>query len=173
MAKDPAFLFYPGDWLTDPQLSLCTPATRGVWIDLLCAIHKLDRGGELCGTPEQLARIARCSPVELGIALTELQTTGTADVSERNGAVRIVSRRMYRDAKLREEWRLQKQRQRRPQDVRNNSPGCPASLSSSLSSSSSISNARAQSSREAKNGKCSPREMAEAALEIVKNRGGK
>jgi hypothetical protein len=144
MAKDPAFLFYPGDWLTDPQLSLCTPATRGVWIDLLCAIHKLDRGGELCGTPEQLARIARCSPVELGIALTELQTTGTADVSERNGAVRILSRRMSRDAKKREEWRLQKQRQRRPEDVRYPSGDCPGPLS--ISSSISVPSARAPSS---------------------------
>jgi hypothetical protein len=114
MAKaPPSFQFYPGDWLRDPELSLCRPATRGVWIDLLCAIHQLDRSGELRGTTEQLARIARCRTEELADALTDLQTTGTADVRERNGIVTVTSRRMKRDANERRKWRDQKQTQRK------------------------------------------------------------
>ena len=119
--------------MTDPCLSLCTPATRGVWIDLLCAIHKLDRSGELCGTPEQLARIARCRTEEIADALTELRTTGTADVTERNGIVYVLSRRMKRDAKLREQWRIQKINQRSPQNVRQVSGRSPPVSSSSSS----------------------------------------
>lgn len=132
--KLPAFMFYPGDWLTDPALSLCTPATRGVWIDLLCAIHKLNRGGELRGTTEQLARIARCLPVQLIEALTDLQATGTADVSERNGVFTILSRRMARDAKEREQWRLRQQKRRGFNNVTLSSRGSPAvsSYSSSI-----------------------------------------
>lgn len=92
--KLPYFPFYPGDWLKDPQLTLCCAATRGIWIDLICAMHELDRVGELRGTAEQLARTARCLPVELVLALNELRDTKAADVSERNGVWVVVNRRM-------------------------------------------------------------------------------
>ena len=55
--------------MKDPAISLCTPATRGVWIDLLCAMHELGRSGELRGTTDQIARVARCSTAELAQAL--------------------------------------------------------------------------------------------------------
>jgi len=95
MAKKlPYFPFYTGDWLKDDALTLCAPATRGVWIDLLARMHERDRSGELCGTADQLARAARCSTVEFVHAATDLQTTGTADVIERNGTFIIRNRRM-------------------------------------------------------------------------------
>ncbi len=93
--------FFVDDWLSDQDLSLCMPATRGVWMDLLCAMHKAGRSGELRGTYEQLARIARCSTAELALALTDLQTTVTAVISERNGVVTIVNRRMKTDSEKR------------------------------------------------------------------------
>lgn len=99
--KYPWIQFFTGDWLKDPALSICSPATRGVWIDLLCAMHELDRAGELRGTPEQLARVARCLPAEVAHALTELQTTGAAEVTERNGVVTVVNRRMKKESKNR------------------------------------------------------------------------
>lgn len=83
--------------MKDPALALCTPATRGVWIDLLCAMHELDRSGELRGTTDQLARVARCSTVDLAHALTEFQATGAADVTERSGIVTVICRRMKRE----------------------------------------------------------------------------
>lgn len=95
--KLPWFHFFTGDWLKDPALSLCSPATRGVWIDLICAMHELGRVGELRGTTEQLARLARCQPAELESALTELQTTGAADVTERNKIVTVENRRMKKE----------------------------------------------------------------------------
>ncbi|MBN2243858.1 MAG: hypothetical protein JW793_14325 [Acidobacteria bacterium] len=124
MSKLPSFQFDPDDWLTDPCLSLCKPATRGVWIDLLCAIRKLGLAGQLCGTTEQLARIARCQPAELADALTDLQATGAADVSERNGIATVVSRRMKREAKEREMWRLRQSRKRAHADVTDMSRPC-------------------------------------------------
>lgn len=95
--KYPWLQFFPGDWLKDPKLSFCSPATRGVWIDLICAMHEFDRSGELRGSHEQLARIARCHSVEIAQALTELQTTGAADVTERNGIVTVTNRRMKKE----------------------------------------------------------------------------
>lgn len=104
--KLPWFKFFPSWWTSDTELSKCTPATRGVWIDLLCAMHQSGRSGELSGTTDQIARLARCSTVELTQALTELQTTGTADVTFRNNNVTVINRLMKREAKDRKDTAL-------------------------------------------------------------------
>lgn len=83
--------------MKDPALTLCAPATRGVWIDLLSAMHEAGRLGELTGTAEQLARFARCSTADLALALTDLRTNKAADVTERNGQITVINRRMYRE----------------------------------------------------------------------------
>src|SRR4051812_5461674 len=103
MPKLPAFQFYTGDWLKDPDLSKCSPATRGVWIDALCAMHESDRCGSLSGTYEQLARVLRCAASDVQHATVELSATRTAVVShnERNGVVTLVNRRMQREYKAR------------------------------------------------------------------------
>jgi hypothetical protein len=110
--KLPYLQFYTGDWLKDPAVSLCSPATRGVWIDLLCAMHEAGRVGSLSGTPEQLARLARCVPSDLAQALTDIQATGAADVTERNGVVTVTNRRMAREAKERSSNALRQAKRR-------------------------------------------------------------
>jgi hypothetical protein len=90
-----------GDWLRDPQLSMCSPATRGIWFDLLCVLHELGRSGQVTGTPEQICRTCRCTPAELVAAIAELSTTGAADIHDRNGVVTIINRRMQREHKER------------------------------------------------------------------------
>lgn len=104
--------FYTGDWLKDPAVSICAPATRGVWIDLLCAMHEAGRVGSLSGTRDQLARLARCVPADLTQALTDIQATGAADVTDRNGVVTVTNRRMNREAKEREANTLRQSRHR-------------------------------------------------------------
>lgn len=104
--KLPWMQFCPGDWLKDPQLSMCEPATRGIWIDLIAAMHQLDRQGVIAGTREQIARTCRCSTVQLDSALSDLQTTGTADVTVRNNIVTVVNRRMKREANTRYSTKL-------------------------------------------------------------------
>lgn len=93
-----------GDWLKDPAVSMCTPATRGIWKDFLDNMHELDQCGELSGTPEQLARLGRCTVEELTHAIDELShirpapdKPTVADVEVRNGIIRIVNRRMRRE----------------------------------------------------------------------------
>ncbi len=108
--KMPWIKFFAGDWLKDPALSLCAPATRGIWMDLLCGMHELNSGGKLIGTRDQLARLARCTTEEMTKTLRDLSITKTANVSERNGIVTVVNRRMRRQDKLREQSNLRKMR---------------------------------------------------------------
>ena len=68
------------DWLTDSRLSLCSPTTRGIWIDAICVMWLNGQSGELTGTAAQLARMCRCSEPEMREALIELFETGTADI---------------------------------------------------------------------------------------------
>ena len=105
--------FFTGDWLKDPAVSLCSATTRGIWFDFLCAMHERDRSGVIAGTREALARLGRCSAVHLDHALSELQTSGAADVTERDGIVTVINRRMQRDAKSRHGNNERQRRHRR------------------------------------------------------------
>ncbi len=46
----PAFQFYPGDWLKDPELRRSSKAARGALIDILCLAHECDFRGALWGS---------------------------------------------------------------------------------------------------------------------------
>lgn len=55
--KRPSFQFYPGDWMSDLKLRRCSPAARGVWVDVLCALHDSDDGYGFVRWPlKELAR---------------------------------------------------------------------------------------------------------------------
>jgi len=117
MASDFPFIqFFIRDWLSDPAVSMLTPAARGVWFDLICVMHEQGRSGELRGTTDLLARVARCSTAELAQALTEFQATGAADVTDRNGTVTVVNRRMKRESDRRKSAndRQKKRRAKKP-----------------------------------------------------------
>lgn len=45
--KRPAFQFYTKDWQTNPKLRRCSPAARGVWMDVICLLHQSDEYGVL------------------------------------------------------------------------------------------------------------------------------
>lgn len=45
--KRPAFQFYPADWRNNAKLRRCSPAARGVWVDILCLLHDTDEYGVL------------------------------------------------------------------------------------------------------------------------------
>lgn len=132
--KLPAFQFYTGDWMKDPQVSMCAPATRGIWIDLLCAMHDSGQSGEITGTVEQLARLCRCSPDEMTAAIDDLAVTFTADVTKCNGRVTLVCRRMKKEAKARVSSRLRVAEHRVKRQC-NGVVTPPSSSSSSISSS--------------------------------------
>src|SRR5262245_22950675 len=105
MEKLPWLKFFPGDWLADEKLRLCSLPARGLWIDLLCVMHKSEPRGMLqqsSGKPftaDQIARIAGCTKAEADQLLRELIEAG---VASKNGAGVVFSRRIVRDESLRE-----------------------------------------------------------------------
>jgi 5-methylcytosine-specific restriction endonuclease McrA len=119
MAKLPAFQFYPGDWMKDPQVSMLSPATRGIWIDLICLMHENGRTGLITGLSDQLCRACRCSAAEFVQAVKEIKDAKTADVTEREGVISIINRRMRR------EWKERTDTAQRQQKFREKGGGDP------------------------------------------------
>ncbi len=99
MASQPYLPLYTGDWKKDPQLSMCSAATRGIWIDLLCSIHD-GRIGQVTGTADQLSRLGRCDAASMTDALHDLQANQAASISERNGVFTVICRRMKKACEI-------------------------------------------------------------------------
>ncbi len=99
--KFPYMEFYTGDWLRDPSVGMLSPAARGIWVDLLCAMHENDRCGAVSGNAQQLSRLGRCSTDEMCSAINEFEMCKTATVTDRNGIITVVNRRMERAHKAR------------------------------------------------------------------------
>lgn len=140
--KQPAFQFYTGDWKKDPELSMCSPATRGIWMDAMCAMHDAGGTGQITGTPEQLARICRCSTAEMVCAIEEISATKTGNVTKRDGIVTLTNRRMKKAHDATVSARDRKRKQRGTPEDSGNVTDCPenvTSLSSDIEYSSSSS----------------------------------
>lgn len=97
MAKQPAFQFYPGDWLQDTRV--LTPATRGIWIDMLCFMWRSPERGKLSFTYEQYARLLSCNIEEIKSSITELNLTNVGLISENGDKIIIENRRMVNEEK--------------------------------------------------------------------------
>lgn len=97
----PFLKFYPGDWMQDAALRTCSVAARGLWIDVLSAMHaNTNRRGYLelpTGRPMlscHVARIVGTTEQETEVLLAELEDAG---VFSRTKDGTIYSRRMVRD----------------------------------------------------------------------------
>lgn len=89
--------FYVSDWLSDT--AMLSPATKGIWIDLLALMH-IKKTGTITGTLEKLARACRCSVSEMEYAIHEMKSENIADIEACYGNVTeeysITCRRMKR-----------------------------------------------------------------------------
>jgi hypothetical protein len=114
MGKLPGFLFYPGDWLKDPELRRCSKAEKGVWIDMLAVSFECsDRGvfatGGVPWTDEEISAAIGGDTAENLKCLRELLRKG---VARRNGSGAIFSARMVRDEANRAADKTRKKNQR-------------------------------------------------------------
>lgn len=96
MNKRPAFLFFPRDWQTDPELRSCSLEARGLWIELMCVMHFSSRRGYLLTggqptTARQLANQVGAPEATVVRGLGELEQAG---VLARTGTGEIYCRRM-------------------------------------------------------------------------------
>jgi hypothetical protein len=89
-------------FLSNPQLSVCDPATRGIYMDLYLNMHLQDRCGVISGTRDELARVGRCSAVELVQAVDVLKSRGAATVTHRNERITVTDSQMHAEWKLRQ-----------------------------------------------------------------------
>lgn len=99
MSKLPAFQFYPGDWMKDPNLRRCSAAARGIWMDLLCLMFECaDRGrlvtNSVTWTLQDAAQAISGDTKENLSLIQELLDKGVAHQDE-NGV--IYSKRLLRD----------------------------------------------------------------------------
>jgi hypothetical protein len=106
--KAPAFQFYPGDWIQDTRvLSL---AAKGAWIDILCAMWRSQTRGmitlpligysRLIGATVDQTKSVISELVEMGVCdcrIDDENVTCNADVTNCNGDVTLINRRMYSD----------------------------------------------------------------------------
>jgi len=133
VGKNPAFQWYPNDYLRDTRiLSL---STRGAWADMLNFMWYAIERGILTGTHEQFARMLSCSIGEIENVINELNVTKVADVTNCNGIVTVINRRMRNEEKERKSTRLrvQKFRNAKCNDASNVDITPPSSTSSSSS----------------------------------------
>jgi hypothetical protein len=100
MSQRPWMKFYPNDWQADPQLGSCSASARGIWMEMLCLMHRAQPYGYLLvngssPTEQALSLICRVGQRELKAAISELRAAGVFDETS-DGT--ILSRRMVRDA---------------------------------------------------------------------------
>ena len=103
--RRPAFQFYPGDWLHDTALRMCSLEARGLWMDMLSVMHfgrpygyLTTSGGVPMGEVE-VARLVGASRARVRKLLAELEAAGVPSKNETAG---YFSRRMVRDERLRQ-----------------------------------------------------------------------
>lgn len=97
--KLPAFQFYPGDWRKDPNLSRCTHAEKGVWMDMLCIAFECDERGVLIsqGTPWTDDEIAGAIGGDQSATLSHIAALLRKGVAKRRNDGAIFSARLVRD----------------------------------------------------------------------------
>jgi hypothetical protein len=98
---NPWMKFFPADWRSDPKLRVCSPAARGLWMDMICLMHEAEPYGHLLvnrkpPTDTQLGALTGIASSTVRTLLSELEEAG---VFSRNRSGVIYSRRMVADAK--------------------------------------------------------------------------
>lgn len=98
---NPWMKFYPQDWRADERLRMCSLSARGLWLEIMCIMHKSEKYGFLliagkAPTDTQLAFQVGTTPEQVSQLLAELRT---AAVYSATSSGVIYSRRMVRDEK--------------------------------------------------------------------------
>ena len=99
--------FWPQDWEGDASLRACSLAAQGMWMRVICIMHRAEEYGHLTlnGRPpsaKQLALMIGATERETAKLMAELEDAG---VFSRTEAGAIFSRRMLRDKASAEEAR--------------------------------------------------------------------
>jgi len=106
MSRNSWFKFYPNDWLSDPNLKLCSYEAKGIWMDLICYAHNSEKYGFLVINSKNFDKKMIKKVLNLkksGIkSFLELIENGVIGIAE-DGA--FYSRRLLKEKKLADESR--------------------------------------------------------------------
>lgn len=133
MNKRPSLQFYPADWRKDPDLQMCSMSTQGIWINLLCIMWEGKIEGEITGKEEELIRLIGCTPNDFLLFSEEIKRHKFGNVTNCNGNVTIINRRMRKVFLEREgiKSRVRKHRQKQSnENVTNHSSSTSSSSTS-------------------------------------------
>ena len=108
--KPPAMQFYVKDWKADTDG--LSPAAKGAWIQICCTLHLADKRGRATREVVAWARIIGRKPSEVDMLMREIVNCECADVTFRNSRITVVSRRMDRERKEKEQNALRQSRHR-------------------------------------------------------------
>lgn len=131
MNKRPAFQFYPADWRKDPQLQMCDMVTQGIWINILCCMWEANEEGKLEGSWQDYTRLLGITVQDFKRFYIQAKKHKFADVTNCNGNVIIINRRMNNVYLEREAGKKRVQKYRNKQCNTDVTP--PSSSSSSTS----------------------------------------
>lgn len=98
---NPWMKFHPQDWRADERLRMCSLSARGLWLEMMCIMHRSEKYGFLliagkAPTDTQLAFQVGTTPEQVSQLLAEL---AAAEVYSATSSGVIYSRRMVRDEK--------------------------------------------------------------------------
>jgi uncharacterized protein YdaU (DUF1376 family) len=99
MAKQPYIPLYTGDYLKDTRrLPL---EVRGAWVDIMIFMWENKERGVISGTMPEFAQMMSCTLEQANFVIGLLQQKNVCDFEiEKNGHVKLISRRMVRDAEI-------------------------------------------------------------------------
>jgi uncharacterized protein YdaU (DUF1376 family) len=146
MGKLPYFPFYPSDWTNDTNM--LPLEVKGAWIDILCAMWWNEKRGEIKGTPEEFAMLLRTTPNRaMEITLMLITKKICAKKDSPNGTITLISRRMAKDEKERENNRLRQKRKYQKDKLTETSRQSKENLTAPSSYSSSYSTSKKNNTR--------------------------
>lgn len=132
---NPWMKFHPQDWRADERLRMCSLSARGLWLEMICIMHRAEKYGFLliagkAPTDTQLAFQVGTTPEQVSQLLAELRA---AEVYSATSSGVIYSRRMVRDEKKSRinakngkkggETTVGKTKEKKPSPKRNSSDG--------------------------------------------------
>jgi len=135
MGKRPAYLWYPGDWRKDPAVRALSPRARAFWREAIDVLFESPIQGTFAATEDGWA-LSTGFPLEwVRVFLEENECYKVADVTFCNGQVTLMSRRLTRERKERENTKYRVAKHREKQNVTEVKQESNNALSSSSSSS--------------------------------------
>jgi len=138
MGKNPAFQFYPSDWINDIPLQSASCLSRGIWINCLCRMWWNGDRGNLTGNKDLLSRLLNCNMLDFDAFLEEAKMYKFCEVShDANGNLTLTNRRMNREEKKRKNDALRQKKsyhKKKPHSKPHENLTSPSSSSTSSTS---------------------------------------